>query len=304
MDSETTYLLVKDVIYEGQEEEMVGFSDEEENKISISISSINPKIKKQIENEWNLLLHDEQLVIRINVEFPNKKPVKFYEKEMLLHKDIIFSLIVCIRNFHIVWEQGHERMEMDFTGGTGVGLPFFILRFIEEGKSVNVFYANDYDKVISNYGFFVVFDKENVSAFQYILKRVLIENKQAIPKFIMESFSLIHTVNWVKEGWFYPAVIILFSCFESLLNKKERKQIKDLMISRDINISEEEENDLEDFQILRNAIAHPSEHKILLENNTYRIYKKGKLKATFDIKKLENVRKILINLIVHQLSKE
>lgn len=301
MDLETTYLLVKDVIYEGNEENLLQFSDEEENKISIYVSNIEPELQKEIKENWNLFLHDKQLVVKTNIEFPDKKPIYFYKKEIRLYKSIIFSFVTSIKDFHIIWEKGLERKDMGFIGGVGTGLPFAILKFTEKGEYVNVFYANDYEKVRFNHEFFVLFDTENVTTFRYILKKVLTENTQAIPEFIRESFSLIHTINWVKEGWFYLASIILFSCFESLLNKKMGEQIKDLMNTRDINLSKEDEHDLEDFQILRNAIAHPSEYNIKLKNNTYYIYKNAELKATFSVKRLENIRKLLTELLIREI---
>jgi len=290
-------ILVKDVIYQDEGTEIINFQ-ENSYKIELDIHQIEESFKNNITKNFHLSLHDHQSIIELKIFFPENKKIESYMKEVALVKNIIFSFILSIKDFKIVYGREHEQYEMGFTEGVGVGLPFCILRFNDRGDTVNAVYANDITKMQFLNDFYVVYEPININIMRQILEKVVMGENITISEFIKESFSMIHTINWVVPGMFYPASIIQFSCFESLLGKKTGEQIKDLIIAKGISLSPSQQNDLESFQKFRNAIAHPSTHEIILKNNIYEVYDmKGELETEFDIHKLDGVRKILVKLI-------
>jgi len=70
-----------------------------------------------------------------------------------------------------------------------------------------------------------------------------------------------------------------------------------------VELDKNKKDDLHDFHNIRIAIAHPEQYKVIQEKNTYMAYKKedGTEYAKFNVGRLDNIRKMLIDLIVNKL---
>ncbi|MDO9579657.1 MAG: hypothetical protein Q7J06_03690, partial [Bacteroidales bacterium] len=124
---------------------------------------------------------------------------------------------------------------------------------------------------------------------------------------IEEMFIHINTISWVVSGFFYPSLVTLFTCFESILHKQQRQQIADLL---SLTSGTSEHDLFLDLQKFRNGIAHLESHKIYRTGREYICEKthnpSGNLLATptftkFDINKLEQVREKLVDLIIQKV---
>lgn len=296
-------LLPKDVLYSGEKNLLIEF-DEGDIAASIYISRITQNLKENIEKGWHFKLNDDQAIIQIVLKYPGEKKIEVESKfSPSIILDTIFTFILSVKDFEISFRDGYGRTKLDTNHGVGVGLPFSILQFTEEGRYINAVYANDFTKIATNIGFYVEINDDMLDRFRKLSNKVMVDKKNLIGDFLKESVTLIHTLNWVVRGFFYPAVIILFSCFDYLTNRPQGERMDICIRKNGFELNKNEKDDLRDFHRTRIAIAHPDQYNIIQEKNMYISYKKedGTEYTKFNVERLDNIRQLLIDLIVHKL---
>jgi hypothetical protein len=150
------------------------------------------------------------------------------------------------------------------------------------------------------------FENSQIEIMQELLELLLVQKKRNISSPIEEMFIHVNTVSWVVEGFFYPALVTLFTCFESLLHKQHREQIADLL---HLTVGTPEYELFSDLQKFRNGIAHNESHNICRVGANYvctKIKNNGvdlttPIITNFDIEKLDKVRIRLIDDIIAKI---
>lgn len=287
-------LLIKDVICSSVKKklEVKGVPNSINSKVFIR--KITAKEIDYFKNEQHILLHKNQIVFDIFV--PNNYFLKYVEEVSLLVEWLLFSFILSLDDICIIWEKNGSRCKISGKSGLGVGLPLVVFKFISNG-GVNLYYANDAEKTSTTGEYFISYKPKQLKAFQKI-----VIGRNVVNLFIPSAMVNIYTLNWVKEGFFLQAVVILSSCYELLTEKGYQKQKISSLIKtkfQKFNLSAKQISNLDRFQFLRNAIAHPSGYKISRKSKIYSITEtNGKHRTeTFAFDEISEVRKILIHLV-------
>ena len=285
-------LLIKDLICPSltSSRELVGVPNKFGSKVYLrKISDPDIKLFKSVQN---VDLHRDQIVIDIG--FSDDADLKEYmEESNSLVEWIIFSVILSLDDIHVIWEDHGDTCEISQSDGLGTGLPLAIFRFNNAG--VNDYYANDGEKSSRTGEYFVEYSVKNIDE----LQKIIIGRAKA-DSFTPSALVSIHTINWVK--FLLPACVMLFSCYELLTDKGRQGASASCLIKQKyprFNITVKQIDLLNRFQFLRNAIAHPSNHKI--ERKGGKVYSITRFSPSetndFSILEISEVRKILIQLI-------
>ncbi|MCA9459648.1 MAG: hypothetical protein KC550_03815, partial [Nanoarchaeota archaeon] len=202
-----------------------------------------------------------------------------------LKKTTFFSLINSITDENKFYQPNQHYCEfmMDAKSLQGVFLPFKYLAFEDNFRTFNAYYvASDFRE----YHHCIALEDKNINDIKQILNKILVENKN-IAESSMELFLQLHTLDWVKEGFFYSSVVLVYTLWENIVfllgeNIKDDDSILRINMTR-----------------ARNVIAHPTgsnKHFERTEGSTY-YFKNGNNDATLTIDDLEKVRQKIIQLL-------
>ena len=145
---------------------------------------------------------------------------------MELRKYLILAFILANKNIN-VYHYGYGTFTKTGTDGQGIFLPYAFINLTKDGL-VNLYYESSYEKMTYTHSY-CRFEDNQISEMKRILELFFIDEKRNVSEPIEEMFIHSNTISWVVSGFFYPALVTLFTCFESLLNKQIGQQIADLL---------------------------------------------------------------------------
>lgn len=309
--SETYYLLPKDIVYFDVPENphplghaISLFSGNLENhQVDIRIVSSNQKLYDSLVSNHHIYTNPFQLFIEVNINGSFSQD--FYLKlDSKLREYLVLSLFLAHKE-HGKFYYG-QRSFTSLHDDSYSSLPYALIKFSLENSFFNSYYQSDYMKIKTNsFQHFTLIERSQMTDMASILARLLSSPAQALKQPIIDMFIHALTLPWNKPGTFYPSIVSIFSCFESILNKQQGQQIKDLMMTEFGHLTMPAEYQiLTDLQLFRNGIAHLESHNILeLGGGRYKCVKSstGHVKAEFDIDKLDKARILLIDLILNKI---
>lgn len=275
---------------------------QEENIIQGNISKIKfciDLITLDLPNEQILSTHfikvsSFQLAFKITLENRDVDSKKVREFESELRMYLIFSIILANKDIKVYYNNGCK-FEMTRDNGLGTFLPYSFIKLTSEGH-INTYYQSDYTRcIIMSSRYFSRFENTEIAIIKKLLNKFILSRQRPFKEPTIEMFIHSHTFSWIPKGLFYPAIVILFSCFESLLGKKCRISLfkSDPLLSK--------------FQAIRDAIPHLDGHDIRYNNRDYTVtqYKDQSEKelispkiTILNIDEIEDIRKRLIELIL------
>lgn len=285
-------VVVKDVV-SPLSEKIDLYSDTTNTGVHLFLRNISKEEREYFENSLKIRLHEEQIVF--DVEMPELDWLKHIELSMDTVDKILFSLILSLEDIHTRYDGSGGTCSLSGTDGLGSGLPLAIFRLSEEG--INSYHVND-DSGFRTKETFIEYSKDQIEELKKTIKETQL---QSFDPFISSMLIHVHTLNWVKQANFILAAIILFSCFERVLEKKTGEQIS----HRITGLKRKEQDVLQRFQLLRNAIAHPSQYNITLKGKLYVVTRlsNGKVYA-FSQSELPEVKRMLVLLLKGKLQKK
>lgn len=288
-----------------KEESLIEFS---KDSFSAKISLV-PISKEQIETlqkQHKLFLNEYQVLLKVEITSELDERIEYLNFDMELRKYLILGFLLANKKLN-VYHHGYGEFTKTGTDGQGIFLPYAFIKLTKD-ELINLYYESSYEKMTYAHSF-CRFEENQIVELKRILGLFFNQNKRNLSEPIEEMFIHINTVSWVISGFFYPSLVTLFTCFESMLHKKYGEQIAKLLR---LTSATEEHNLFLDFQKFRNGIAHLESHQIYRNEREY-ICKKthnnsGNLLPTpeiikFDLDKLEKIREKLIELIINKIEK-
>jgi len=323
MKEETYYVIPKDVIYfnevvvdgakriefkQGQtiehdiyrcesiqEQEILSFT-KSGFIVKIYLSPLPEGQIHTLRDHFGFLFNEHQIALKLITKYDAAKYSDYVYFEISMRLHIIFSIILANKDIKLYYYQ-YGRFSLQGVGGQGVFLPYSFIKLTEQG-GINLYYQSSYERMTEKNSFFSRFEQDEIDRLKNLLNKLLVEENRDIPDPTVQMFIHIHTLSWIPKGLFYPAVITLFSCFESLLGKSNRQRLfsSDSLLKR--------------FESFRHAIAHLDNHTLFQRGKSYTATKfKNKsgqilptpISVTFNIDDLEHVRVKLIEEILIRL---
>jgi hypothetical protein len=296
---------VSDVINQNiiEEELLIEFSKDNFN-VKISLVPITKEQIEVLQKQHRLFFSEYQILFKIEIESNIEEGIDYLTFDSELRKYLILAFILANKNINVYhYEYGKfTRTEAD---GQGIFLPYAFIKLTRDGL-INLYYESSYEKMTYCHSYCRI-EEDQISEMKRILKLFFIDGKRNIPQPVEEMFIHINTISWIISGFFYPALVTLFTCFESLLNKQPYQQIADLL---SLETGTEEYDLFLDLQKFRNGIAHLESHKVYRNGRNYICEKTHNSSGsrlstpvitTFDIDRLEKVREKLVELIIHKI---
>jgi len=284
-------ILIKDVIVAKLKKEIYSCNENGINT-SVQIESISPQMLNDIKTPLGTPFHKNQMILTINIKTNQTiDELAWQDYGIETVSNVLFAFFLSLDDIRTVYDRYGDRCKI--SSAIGSGLPLAIFKM--PGKhGINLYYANDASSAIYSDNYYINFKKNQRSLFERILTKV----KKFNNPYVRSSIITIHTVNWAKEDFFLIAVTVLFSCFEWLTNKGRYESFLAAVKRQTISLTSVEEDTLDSFGFLRNAIAHPSVYLIIRTGRVYTITKKKDgTKKTFNIDEIMSVRAILLRLM-------
>ncbi|MHA1591395.1 MAG: hypothetical protein ACTSUP_02860 [Candidatus Heimdallarchaeaceae archaeon] len=288
------------VIVSIPDENLLNYTDTTSNcRIKIRLTTLNPTQRDLLMENFSIKVIPFQLAFEVTITSPVEHSRTTINLESDLRQYLIFSIILANKDLRIQFCDNNPFMLSDFTdvggNGQGVFLPYSFIKLTPEGK-INTYYQSDYDRtVIFSNRYFSILEPTKIAELRKLLDKFIVQHIRNIKEPTIEMFIHCHTFSWVPKGLFYPAVVTLASCFDSLLGKQGRISLfnTDPLLTK--------------FQSLRNAISYLDGHDISFNDGTYSstqyINQNGQQVSPpevtyFSIDELEEVRKELIHQIL------
>lgn len=247
--------------------------------------------KAQIDSlkSWHIESNEYQIALKITVEYEKDKEMEYWDAQPSLMKYAILSFILSTKEVKPYFLEGSSFHLVNIPHQPF--LPYAFIRLSEGG--VNFYYQSDYSKLGIDSKYYSRLETPNINLLRELLKKFFVEMNRHLPEPTIPMFVHVHTFSWVTEGLLYPAVIIMFSCFESILGKNARE---DLSSKNSV---------FADFGFFRHAIAHLDKFSISLSENEFTITRgRDNESRAFDLNKLRIVREMLIEEVLKKLEQE
>lgn len=274
--------------------------------ITISLCPLGSEQIKDLSERFHIYYNNFQISFKVHLSRDTDfNHIDFYKFEPEIRRYLILSLFLANKSIQLLhYEYGKF---YPYSGnGHGAFFPYAIINFIEK-EGINFFYEASYQRLSILLGYSNL-NNDQIENIKLYLKNFFVDNKRPLSSAIEDIFIHMHTLSWVKPGFFYPVLVSLFTCYESILQKRTCQNIADL---RGHSSGTLKHTLLKDLQSFRNGIAHQENHRLFMNNSEYVCEKFAEQDGTaitptekyiFFIDKLDDVRQDLVELIISKLT--